>query len=722
MTIRHDHPVAMSAARGFTLTELIVAIGATLLLVVGIGQIYTSVNRLVTTGAAVAEIDQLARSIEQQMREDFASLKNLRAEDTFLAIRSRKIGDVNNNGMLDRDERAIYVTREDREADARAGIAPYERDGDDNPRGRAVTRRLDEIMFLSAAGSGGEFLSRQTPPSAADPPTRALAARIYYGHGLRPAPDTDSPYYTERESVTADPRERNPNRPLAPRRRWIPDGDFGQRTGESNETWGRFWNFNGGRVTGRNEYAGDWMLLRQPLLLTGGYDAAGPRYEPGASRRSTPEDSGIRYAPYIRDLESITRFGNLREPTDDTFPPPFPGPDVGWAIADGGDQVPPFPRAIKFGRVDVCAQTLEDVRRWFEGMQEFGPIPPVDASPFSSGRWNGGTGTPGLQNDADRNGVPDLDAAADAPLWLRAPRSIEPSGYSYGWNPLQPITLRADSLIFLQSAIAGCFSRLLAESEPPFFDRRQHDQEAMDTHAVLAMRCSNFEVAWSDGTTWPDRTNTHGDGASMDRPFIPTGRPDIKLYYGDVVWFDAEFTRAEARRQVQLRNALQPLYSAVDADSTSSYAGPDPEIIPPRGFIRTASAIGRSSNERLIRLLFPDTSGASFGDPATWGAYDVRDTKGAPSDPAAAATGGNPYANPAQAGEYLAVWGFREPVTEDDPRFLTSPQPRPQQAAFGGAWKKPLMVRIRMTLHDSQFRIPGGRTFEFVFYIDLQGN
>ncbi|HVZ94875.1 MAG TPA: prepilin-type N-terminal cleavage/methylation domain-containing protein, partial [Phycisphaerales bacterium] len=91
-TISGRMDAGRATRRGFTLTELIVAIGATALLMIGIAQVFASVSRVVGSGSAVAELDQLARAVERQLREDFSSLSQMRADETFMAIRSRKLG------------------------------------------------------------------------------------------------------------------------------------------------------------------------------------------------------------------------------------------------------------------------------------------------------------------------------------------------------------------------------------------------------------------------------------------------------------------------------------------------------------------------------------------------------------------------------------------------------------------------------------------------------
>src|SRR5690606_8883341 len=116
--------------------------------------------------------------------------------------------------------------------------------------------------------------------SASSMPVSAPVARIYYGHGLRPKPDLEY-------DPMNPPLDRN-----VPMRHWLPDGDFAQRAGEIN----RF--ESGVPVTGRNEYAGSWQLLRQPLLLYGGLAAGPPVGAPSQARSPMPD--GLAYAPFIR--------------------------------------------------------------------------------------------------------------------------------------------------------------------------------------------------------------------------------------------------------------------------------------------------------------------------------------------------------------------------------------------------------------------------------------
>jgi len=46
---------------------------------------------------------------------------------------------------------------------------------------------------------------------------------------------------------------------------------------------------------------------------------------------------------------------------------------------------------------------------------------------------------------------------------------------------------------------------------------------------------------------------------------------------------------------------------------------------------------------------------------------------------------------------------------------------RPNGDGWGEAWDKTILLRVRVTLHDSLDRLPEGKEFEFIFTLDPQG-
>ncbi len=658
---------------GFTLAELVVALGAALLLTVGVGQIFRSVGSIVSSGSAIAEVDQLARAIERQLRDDFASLNNMAEDETFMAIRNRVITDV-------------YLSREDLEADQR----------DPAVIGTVFSRvlpetRLDELMFIGRSRERGFLSYELNPPIGPTGPIAGLftgdtvdssEARIYYGHGLRPVP------------IPVD---------IAPNTTFgrIPDGTFGDEADDPNifEIGVILYTDTDGTTQGvdtmevsvdeRNRFAGDWPLARQALLL---HENGGAIMGQGATGSTSPRTTAIgqqrEYAPFIRDHENEFRIGI-------TDANPDPGANTIAYRAPAGVNIEPTllpnPRAIRHGRVDICAQSHADVQRWLEGREVdqsnvpfiFGP----DASAWTDGAW-GRTFDPTMPRPANNNPATINDR--DAVLWDRV--------LNDPFNP-EPDLIR--NFTELQSAIAGCFARPLVETEPPVVPRSVDpslidasstttEDALMDLHATLAPRCSRFEVAWSDGSVWESegQLDRMSDASNFFRP------DEDAIEMGDLIWFDYNFTRSDLW-------AVEP---AFHLEPDNGLGRPrelqDPEILPNtapvadptgRAFYRTDWAGIAETDERNARLnLFPEATGTDLN------AYDPIRSGG---------DFGEEETNSMDDGEYLAIFPFRR-LSRDGYTYV-------------GAYAKPRYIRIRMTLHDSQLRLRDGKEYEFILRVNL---
>lgn len=145
---------------GFTLIEMMVAIGAVALIAVGIAAIFESVGRTVAGGRRVGALNQYAALIERQLRADFEAM----TRDGVLVIHHQYAM----NGQ------------------------PVQSHVDDaGPR----PRRIDEIVFFAR----GDFSSARTPvvPGFTAESSEAM---VYIGHGMRMHPLDDfgtSPAYEE---------------------------------------------------------------------------------------------------------------------------------------------------------------------------------------------------------------------------------------------------------------------------------------------------------------------------------------------------------------------------------------------------------------------------------------------------------------------------------------------------------------------------------------------
>lgn len=649
---------------GFTLTELLVAIGVVSILTVAVGQLFRSISGVVGAGVATSQIDQLARSIERQMRDDFKALNRMAPEETFIAIRMREIGDrTRDMDADDPNEVPLYLKQEDRDFDQQNDLTPYEVVSP-TLRSRAITRRVDDMVFLAPASTGTEYPSFQLDQvknsanfDESDLKLTASSpfARIYIGHALRPAPDLDFEYDPD------DPTVRQ-----TPTRFLIPDGDFGSRRPDNN----RFAdispaNINNGRVAGLNEFAGEWMLARQAALLFGG-TAAGVT-PPSVSRGVSvaPIGNGREFAPFIRDAESFARMGS-GTPSDN-------GAGVALNQVASDDEIAnrlfdpeyPEPRMLGWGRTDIIAQDITDVKRWIEGQDPTpaGASTPIlgDAGAYSTGYFNATSTAPATGNDHP-----------DYQLWARVDQSVAESAAN---------VLR-ENLRGLRSAVAGCFVRPQQTATPPAIERRPPDQTfqtgdaLMDTHAVLAARCSNFEIAWSDGSTATRNIDLDGDAGNG---------PEVRQ--GDVIWFDISLTDPtdpttrstyrwwwdNHRRRVDFKS--DPGTGPIDPSRDIDF----PEVIPVEA-------------DQLLHIRERDNF--------TWNGDDGSLNNGVYN---VDFTGGEPDEGLNQRTEYLAIWPFREPTGVGD---------------YGAAWDKQILIRVRMTLHDEQLRLEGGKDFEFIFTID----
>lgn len=146
------------AAGGFTLLEMMVAVGAVALIALGLSRVFSATGDTLRAGRRISAFNDYAALVERTMRADFERM----TRDGFLVIvnqRATEAGNVN------------------------AGPRLYPGDG-----GPTRPRRVDQIMFFAS----GKFTSARTPlhPSRV---AQGDAARIWYGHGLKQYFDNPPP-------------------------------------------------------------------------------------------------------------------------------------------------------------------------------------------------------------------------------------------------------------------------------------------------------------------------------------------------------------------------------------------------------------------------------------------------------------------------------------------------------------------------------------------------
>jgi len=168
---------------GFTLVELLVAIGSLVFVAVGIAGVFASIGDTVARGRSVSALSAYAAVLERQLREDFASM----SREGFLVIR-HELADEGNPVPLFAGQ----------------------------PIGAFRERRIDEILFFTdrPSRSAREPLAPGFVPEGS-------AARVYIGHGQRRRVDVDPSSFYRRPDVgdenltgdlLGDPAAGNPNR------------------------------------------------------------------------------------------------------------------------------------------------------------------------------------------------------------------------------------------------------------------------------------------------------------------------------------------------------------------------------------------------------------------------------------------------------------------------------------------------------------------------------
>lgn len=148
----HPRRLVRVPRRGFTLLEILVAVGAVALVSLGLAAIFSAVGETVSGGRRVSQLNQYAQLIEAQMRRDFERM----TDDGFLVIRQQ---------WADPSADAAFDPAVDRVAVSAQDTSPR-------------ARRIDEILFFAR----GEYTTARQPMSPEITP-RATSARIYYGHG-----------------------------------------------------------------------------------------------------------------------------------------------------------------------------------------------------------------------------------------------------------------------------------------------------------------------------------------------------------------------------------------------------------------------------------------------------------------------------------------------------------------------------------------------------------
>ncbi len=698
----------LSAARrtrsGFTLLEILVAVGAVALVSVGIAAIFDSVGKTVNAGRKMSRNQTIATRVEQQMRKDFSQI----SREGFLLIRQQMASTVtsSSNPSFPFAE-AVNVALSDRDVDK-----------DKAPR----DRRIDEVLFFAK----GKFTSAMEPLTTADPedsnyyiPTSNEAA-IYYGHGQlreKTAPNADV------AAIWKTPRL---------------DDDIAVFATDAT--------YPGRIALGRNlpenpnRYASNWILLRKPTLLIQPRTTvnappaiADTSFNPNMLQDSDVQISGQPAASSI--FQRLSRIYPVTPPAQVITPPArasasrafWADPvwnDMSYSSGAwlGGATAAQRP-LLASGTVDIATTDLAETR-FLVNMCPARPaqiaipydtsIPPYDLArpdivlglggyefpdpsatgtrplwqfPIGTGRWQ-------RQFDADFGRLnPQGAAIFRMHSWMQNALPTRSDGFtSYyeldqNFDPravgcrtrCEPMWTSRDDVIRVSDASGGP----PADPMETYFKRR--NQLALSAHNFLE-HCSEFMVEWSFGLTDPRNGNIIWYGTPKQEPPADRSR-EMTLYRGDQ---QNAFDPSSPPANLDLEEIPYNPFQGIPGLPTQLTA--NPALVP--ALDRDAVTAYRVSKHLIYGNISPFEPGA-FPNPedtdgcftSHFGYFDPSFNPQAPSDPTdptspsfeSKGISSLPWAWPKMVRITVRIADESDPTQEDSFQFVIDlpPTPRP---------------------------------------------
>ena len=554
--------LADCAGRAFTLSEMLVAVGAVAVISVGLAAVFQTVGRTVTTGKRLSALTQQATVFEAQLREDISRM----TRDGVLMMRHQFTN--------------TYPVPP-------GGAASYDRvpsilkvpafPGQNVNLHRA--RRIDELMFFSNGEyrtARGELIPGRT--------ATARSARIYYGHGMKATP------FSAAQASSVSPQYNNYYTPeFRGRFLWINEDSpppvqswpLGMKSTQTTPS--------------PNELPSDWTLLRHATLLALPSTTAGSDYPAGVPRAKYFDDYAklVGGDDFLRRLASDAVFQIAGQPAANSLFRVLNGAHpLGRATNAGNRNFAMYwtPRAIggdngsnidtdkvqfASGVVDIAATDLSELRLVINGAV----LDPAEVTSYGKiFRQESGstgyleTGLPKINNAALNTTT--ASGTTDAAFRNYATVQTLPPTIQRLEEP--PVT-RQQSLLLMQSWMANVFptvagptptsptlewsrtaaddsmyklgSRIRYETTPPDLrgtldssfitgnsllravDSSRVDLLALGTSAIAA-RCTEFIVEWSFGQIYPD--NTQITVADSNNP--PNGTKNIDVSR-QTIWY-----------------------------------------------------------------------------------------------------------------------------------------------------------------------------------------
>jgi len=313
----------LPTARGFTLVELMVAVGLLLVVVIAVSRVFSTASKVTSLGEANNDLLQETAAIERQIRSDFARLDF----DGCIAIQCVAVQ--NNVNRIQFGSAAAPLVDPSRPDDA--------------------IIRCDQLVFFSkGAQTSVRFTGNQDLSTISGPigMAKSASARVLYGHGVQLPellPETSGDVVRRKDPLRfqGDPSDpQDPGLTLVP---WSFDPVPPDPQGPVGSLDYAFWLRSGGGIArGTQPEARDWILARQVVLLADDgankvYLHAGPPHNQEAlNRLSDNNNSAIALweASPAQGTDAPLRDNDLMPNLD-----------------------------LMISRVDVAASSLNDLRR-----------------------------------------------------------------------------------------------------------------------------------------------------------------------------------------------------------------------------------------------------------------------------------------------------------------------------------------------------------------------
>ncbi len=257
------------ARSGFTLVEMMVAVGILIVVIAGTAKIFGTVSKVTGIGIAGADVLQEAAAIERQLRADFQRL----TPEGYFAIRCVAVPNDFQGGRL---------------------LNPSLRPD--------ALIRADQLVFFT---TGVQSIQTFRQGAGSDHKGQATAARVYYGHAFQ-LPAAQGVDTTPSDHVKAHDPVFDPDEPLVP---WY-EGPTGMVRTVFRPTIDTavpdYSTTNDDPVDATQPPARRWLLARQSIALA---DDGG---SPAVYLRPFFQYAGNRSAPFIHDLDQpVIRNGRV---------------------------------------------------------------------------------------------------------------------------------------------------------------------------------------------------------------------------------------------------------------------------------------------------------------------------------------------------------------------------------------------------------------------------